>query len=655
MYFYCIKENKEYPENDRLFFKIWRNKSIKNEILFQLKITNSHTSKRFFTFNQLLDGTFSSNPFKDYFKSLLIKNSIKETDIDEQTLKISLKQIPPSVDTLQIIFLDEKLQSIFKTSLLPESITCLSLRINQDKPILNDKTFDIINNNNLKSLHLESLFSFPIIITNNINNNNDNNNDNNDNNDNNNNNNSNSNNNNSNNNNNNNNNNKVSPESILKGSMFSGLTSLNLSIRFNIEILPNVLPNTLKTLILSQDFNRTLYVGSLPQSLSYLKFGRNFNQPIGEKGILPTQLKYLYFGDLFDQSINDLHISTLKVLEFAYYNSLSKKLKLSPSLKNLQSLKLGSRYEFKNIFSSSNNSNSSIDNYISIKKLRVGKKLNIKSLKMFTNLSNLDISSVNKIEMGTLLSSQLLPNTIKKLKINLENNHLKHIKLSKSIERLVLVVDCSPKDTLSFGSLIPNHIKSLDFIIARHISFQPLVLFKNLKNLKSLSFSLYDHSLSKIVNTHNLPSNLLRLVELNEVHNEEEETVFPQSVEILNFDSLSTQIKALVSFPSNLKSLRIFDFNQHSIPKLPDSITLLELPLILSQEIDSTWLPSSLETLILNGNPKIKDLPKTLKALYIDSSNFSILNDHQLFSQLLPIIKVCNIRNLKLFKKLSKL
>ncbi|KAM9999109.1 hypothetical protein ACTFIZ_002668 [Dictyostelium cf. discoideum] len=121
MYFYyCINENKEeYPENDRLFFKIWRNKFILNKILFHLKISNNYISERIFEFGDLLNGSFTSNPFKDYFKSLVIKDDSL----------VNPRSNPPS---------------IFKTSFLPHSITDLKVTIYQSENsfIIND-----INNN----------------------------------------------------------------------------------------------------------------------------------------------------------------------------------------------------------------------------------------------------------------------------------------------------------------------------------------------------------------------------------------------------------------------------------------------------------------------------------------------------------------------------
>ncbi|KAN0033228.1 hypothetical protein ACTA71_002652 [Dictyostelium dimigraforme] len=655
MYFYCVNQNKEYQENDRLFFKIWRNKSIRNQILYQLKVSNNHISRRIFTLGDLLDGKFRSNEFKDYFKNLLIKNSFKETEINNNqsqmlTFEIIKQQLPPSVDTLQILPFQEKQQLPFKISYLPETITNLKLYSNKNNSILNEDTFDMVNRN-LKSLHLQ----VPDIqwYYDDIDDGNDYYNEENK------------------------NGNRIikSPpppqqqqQVILKSSMFLGLTSLNISIKFNNEILPNVLPQTLNKLILSPNFNKALQVGSLPQSLTHLEFGRDFNQPLQPIQVLPTQLKYLYFGQSFNQSIDNLPISNLQVLEFSFFNRLSTKLKLPP-LQFLESLKFGSKYQYKNIFNkininnNNNNNNKIINN--SIKKLRVGEKLNIKYLKMLSNLTNLDMASVIKIETNSLTSNQTLPSTIKKLKINLGSGHLKSIKLPKSVEKLILIIDSSTKYSSNLnsggggggGGILPNHLTSLDFRItsSNNISFNPETLFQGLTNLKSITFNNYCHSLSKISNNYNLPSNLLKLVQLNEMHGQDEETVFPKSVEILNFELLTSEIKPLVSFPPNLKSLKILNYKEQEvvIPKLPDSIKLLELPIKLSQDISSTWLPSSLETLILNGNPKIKDLPNTLKTLYIDDSNSSILYNQQLFNQLLPIIKVCNFKTLNLFKTQS--
>ncbi|KAK5575069.1 hypothetical protein RB653_010324 [Dictyostelium firmibasis] len=615
--------------NDRLFFKIWRNKPIRTEIIYHLRISNNHISQRCFMFSDLLDGTLTSYPFKDYLKSFLIKDTIKDTT-EEQIFVISklLKNLPPSVDTIQLKLYSNS-QPIFKTSFLPPSVTHLSI-FHSHIPILNENNFD---SNNLKSLQLESTqdIQFPTSNSTSTTNNN------------------------------------ISSESLkcrkstveetLKGSMFLGLTSLDLSIKFNSEILPNVLPETLKTLKLSQDFNKPLYVGSLPQSLKYLKFGSNFNQPLIPIDVMPKKLEYLYFGVSFNQSIDFLPISNLETLEFSLYSNFNNKLKLSHSNK-LKVLKIGSTYDYggivyeNNIDDDKNNSNNVNK---SITKLRVGKKLNLKKLKKFSNLLKLDISNVSSIETGFTSSSHTIPNTINTLTVNLENGHLESIVIPRSVEKLIITN--SIFKTITNFNIIPNHITSLDFQTFHHQEFNPSRLFRKLGNLKSISFRKFYYPLSRIKNNHNLPNNLVMLMELNEDHNEEEETIFPKSVENIEFISLSTIIKPLVSFPENLKSLKIFD-HKRVFPKLPDSITLLELPTLQgTQIIDSTWLPSSLEILILTGEPiinNINDLPMSLKSLYIGNNNKSILENFQLFSQLLPIIKVYDYRDSKLFKKQLK-
>ncbi|KAK5575640.1 hypothetical protein RB653_006773 [Dictyostelium firmibasis] len=79
-------------------------------------------------------------------------------------------------------------------------------------------------------------------------------------------------------------------QEILKDAL-PNLVEINLGSRFNQYLEPGVLPKTsLKKLILSTDFNKKLEVGSLPDSITHLIFGYNFNQPIFS---LPSSLTCL--------------------------------------------------------------------------------------------------------------------------------------------------------------------------------------------------------------------------------------------------------------------------------------------------------------------------------------------------------------------------
>ncbi|KAM9983626.1 hypothetical protein ACTFIY_000341 [Dictyostelium cf. discoideum] len=79
-------------------------------------------------------------------------------------------------------------------------------------------------------------------------------------------------------------------QEIYKGAL-PNLIEINFGSRFNRYLDPGVLPiNSLKKLILSTDFNKKLEIGSLPDSITHLTFGYNYNQPIIS---LPSSLTYL--------------------------------------------------------------------------------------------------------------------------------------------------------------------------------------------------------------------------------------------------------------------------------------------------------------------------------------------------------------------------
>ena len=76
---------------------------------------------------------------------------------------------------------------------------------------------------------------------------------------------------------------------------------------------PTLLPNSLTHLIFGHEFNQP--VDNLPQSLTYLKFEWDFNQPVDN---LPESLIYLSFGENFNQTVDNLP-NSLTDLEFGYH------------------------------------------------------------------------------------------------------------------------------------------------------------------------------------------------------------------------------------------------------------------------------------------------------------------------------------------------
>jgi hypothetical protein len=85
------------------------------------------------------------------------------------------------------------------------------------------------------------------------------------------------------------------------------ITKIHLTGSFNCQIMPNVLPTSLKTLIVEGIYNQEFLPNVLPNGLENIILSDNYNQPFRE-GVLPQTLKYLYLGYAFNQNIFDRNI-----------------------------------------------------------------------------------------------------------------------------------------------------------------------------------------------------------------------------------------------------------------------------------------------------------------------------------------------------------
>jgi len=95
----------------------------------------------------------------------------------------------------------------------------------------------------------------------------------------------------------------------------SSVKILDLGLKFNSPLTPNLLPSTLEELFLSDSFNQPLTQGILPQSLVLLQFGSQFSQILCKK-VLPHGLKKLVFkSGYYDKSILECIPTSLKELE----------------------------------------------------------------------------------------------------------------------------------------------------------------------------------------------------------------------------------------------------------------------------------------------------------------------------------------------------
>ncbi|KAK5578416.1 hypothetical protein RB653_008087 [Dictyostelium firmibasis] len=119
-------------------------------------------------------------------------------------------------------------------------------------------------------------------------------------------------------------------QEIKQGELPNGLITLKFGHFFNRDfILPK--NSTLKTLILSVNFNLPLSIGDLPSSLENLEFGDEFNKPI-PKGVIPPNLTYLKLSKYFQQQLKPGDLpSSIKTLIFGGLKLNESMLKAIPS------------------------------------------------------------------------------------------------------------------------------------------------------------------------------------------------------------------------------------------------------------------------------------------------------------------------------------
>ncbi|EGC28903.1 hypothetical protein DICPUDRAFT_43628 [Dictyostelium purpureum] len=82
-----------------------------------------------------------------------------------------------------------------------------------------------------------------------------------------------------------------------------GLISLDLGTEFNQTIPSFVLPQTLKTLYLSVHYNQPLLLDAIPQSCTYISMGKVYNHPLYPCGLFPSSLRTLILSDQFNHPI----------------------------------------------------------------------------------------------------------------------------------------------------------------------------------------------------------------------------------------------------------------------------------------------------------------------------------------------------------------
>jgi len=148
-------------------------------------------------------------------------------------------------------------------------------------------------------------------------------------------------------------------------SRLESLTSLEIGDRFfqilDLSVLPsslrtlhlrrcyqelpiNVLPTSLTSFTLGDNFNQKLHVGVLPCSLTYLSLGPCFNQEL-RAGVLPNSLLYLHLGEKFNQIFGrGILPASLLSLHFHFQSLFDQPITPSALPTNLQILEFGARF-----------------------------------------------------------------------------------------------------------------------------------------------------------------------------------------------------------------------------------------------------------------------------------------------------------------------
>ncbi|KAM9979552.1 hypothetical protein ACTFIY_008784 [Dictyostelium cf. discoideum] len=253
---------------------------------------------------------------------------------------------------------------------------------------------------------------------------------------------------------------------------FKELTNLEFNENFHKIILPNSLPNTIKSIKFNRKFKNQfnfynvipITINIFPNSLTTLKFDKGekdvytrYSSSYGgfdfnlTEGILPNLLTKLNFASNFNTKFNVKSLpNSIQFLKIPGYNE---PLEDNVLPDNLIELEMGS-------FNRDFNENT-FTNCTQIKKLILNKfNQKISGTNVLPNsLTHLELVSFNQPIIDTKNNySSLLPNNLKYLDINMFTNHgfKKKINLPKSIETLIIGnVDW----VLSF----PNSLKSLSF------------------------------------------------------------------------------------------------------------------------------------------------------------------------------------------------
>ncbi|EAL73738.1 hypothetical protein DDB_G0268570 [Dictyostelium discoideum AX4] len=316
----CNNNNNKNNNNNNeidLFFKIWRNKIIKKEILFQNRLFNIHSCQIKMTINQLLN-----YKYKEYLKSILIttntttnmNNDDGDGDeiLEQKDEIISRGMIPNNIETLEF---DYNLNPIIQENSLPNSIETLIFNKGFNRELMNLpnqlKTLEIGQSfthtikpgqlpPTLTNLNISKTFNGIIIPDGAI------------------------------------------PKSVTSGNVFHKFDSFGNKYRINTDIR---VPKNCTSLKFDRFFNQFLKVGDIPSNVQSIKFGYHFNNCLKEN-VLPTSLRTLKFGSCYNVAFDEYNKTLpegLVNLEFSSYWNQDLKDCQIPS--TLESISFGSTFD----------------------------------------------------------------------------------------------------------------------------------------------------------------------------------------------------------------------------------------------------------------------------------------------------------------------
>lgn len=300
------------------------------------------------------------------------------------------------------------------------------------------------------------------------------------------------------------------------------------------------LPNSLETLILSDEFNQQ--VPNLPHNLINLKFGIKFNQDVS---CLPFTITNLEFGRNFNQSVDNLPNSII-------------------------TLKFGDMF------------NQSVDNLPnSIKNLTFGDK--------FNQPINCLPNSINLIVLGYHFNQPLncLPNSINSIVFGYHFN--------QPINCLVNCLTHVVLDCYSYNYIDDLH-KSIKYLNIYHNLNKP---FKKINNSITHLFlgEKFNHPIDMLIGLKFLQIDSFNTFNIQNIINS-----LPQSIETIEFTNTKFNYQ-LKNLPFGLKSV-IFNHDNNTfierIDDLSDSVEYIELPKYFDRKIRK--FPSQLKTIKCSKN-----------------------------------------------------